>query len=334
MNVNSKAISRGDVARAAGVSVTTVTHALNPPPGVRMHKNTKERVCRIARELGYRPNFFGRALVSGKSFAIALLQPEYEALFMEFYQHMAYGLVSSMAKDDYNLLMTFKDERKNYLKIIQQGRVDGVVVLQSKSTADNFKEIVATGIPTIMLNQPYDCGQWENCANIISDHEKLVDDIMESFCRRKRKNILSINDYNFCIPNFRVFDAFQKKAEEFIKDGVNMVHLLPTKKDFEKQLSNLFESGQRFDAVYMDGEEFIEPYLRLARKYAMECGKDYDLHVSSVDPKISPADIAVPLTLHVQQGEKMGAAAWKSMKNIINKKEFDKQTKIAYSHIN
>lgn len=330
---NSKVVSRGDVARAAGVSVTTVTHALNPPPGVRMNSETRERVCRIARKMNYRPNFFGRALVTGKSFAIGLLQPAYEALFLEFYQRMAYGLAGSMAKDDYNLLMAFRDERKNYLKLIRQGRVDGMVVLQSKSTNDDIREITATGVPTIMLNQPYDCEQLENCANIISDHKKLVNDIMEELRGRNRKNILSINDYNYCIPNFCVFDAFQEKSREFVKYGVSIVNLLPSKDDFEKQLGNLFESGQRFDGIYIDGEEFIESYVRVAREYGMECGKDYDLHISSVNPKISPAAFAYPLTLHVQQGEKMGAAAWESMKKIINKEEFDKQTKIPYLRV-
>jgi DNA-binding LacI/PurR family transcriptional regulator len=330
---NSKVVSRGDVAKAAGVSVTTVTHALNPPAGVRMNAGTKERVCRIAREMGYRPNFFGRALVTGKSFSIGLLQPEYEALLLEFYQHMAYGLASSMSQNDYNLLMAFKDERKNYLKLIRQGRVDGMIVLQSKSTADDFKEIVATGIPTIMLNQPYDCSQLENCANIISDHEKLANDILKEFHKRNRKNILSINDYNYCVPNFCVFDAFQKQVKEFIQDGVNMSHLLPSDEDFEKQLSNLFESGQHFDGVYIDGEEFFETYVRVAYKYGMECGKDYDLHISSVNPNLSLADFDSPLTLHIQQGEKMGIQAWKTMEKIINKEEFNKQTKIPYLKI-
>lgn len=327
---NFKAVSRGDVALAAGVSGTTVTHALNPPAGVRMHAETKERVCRIAREMGYRPNFFGRSLVTGKSFAIGLLQPEYEALFLEFYQRMAYGLASSMAQDDYNVLMAFKDKRKNYMKLIRQGRVDGMVVLQSKSTAADFKEIVATGIPTIMLNQPYDCAGLENCANIISDHENLVNYIMEKFISRKRKNILCINDYNFCVPNFCVFDAFQKKNKEFIKDGVNIVNLLPSEDNFEKQISNLFDSGQRFDGIYIDGEEFIETYVRVAGKYGMECGKDYDLHVSSVKAELSPGDFDLPLTMHIQQGEKMGAQAWLEIKKIVNKEEFNKQIKIPY----
>jgi len=327
---NSKAVSRGDVALAAGVSATTVTHALNPPAGVRMNAKTKERVCRIAREMGYRPNFFGRSLVTGKSFAIGLLQPEYEALFLEFYQHMAYGLASSMAKDDYNLLMAFKDKRKNYMKLIRQGRVDGMIVLQSKSTADDLKEIVSTGIPTIMLNQPYDCAQLENCANIVSDHKNLADNIMEEFLKQKRKNILSINDYNFCIPNFCVFDAFQEKNKELIKDDVNMVHLLPSEDNFEKQISDLFEFGQRFDGIYIDGEELVETYVRVAAKYGMKCGKDYDLHISSVKPELSTADFNFPLTLHIQQGEKMGIQAWQEIKKIINKEEFSKQTKIPY----
>ncbi|MCK4982554.1 MAG: LacI family DNA-binding transcriptional regulator [Victivallaceae bacterium] len=327
---NSKAVSRGDVARAAGVSATTVTHALNPPANVRMNSETKERVCRIAREMGYRPNFFGRSLVTGKSFAIGFLQPEYEALFLEFYQHMAYGLASSMAKDDYNLLMAFKDERKNYLKLVRQGRVDGMIVLQSKSTADDLKEIAATGIPTIMLNQPYDCIRLENCANIISDHQKLANDIMEEFIKRKRKNILCANDYNFCVPNLCVFDAFQLKSKEFIKDGVKVVHLLPPEENFEKQISNLFESGQRFDGIYIDGEELVEAYVRIAHKYGMECGKDYDLHISSVKPELSPSVFDFPLTMHIQQGEKMGSRAWETMNKIINKEEFNKQIKIPY----
>ena len=329
---SSKMVSRGDVARAAGVSATTVTHALNPPDNVRMNSETKKKVCQIAKEMGYRPNFFGRSLVTGKSFAIGFLQPEYEALFLEFYQRMAYGLASSMSKDDYNLLMAFKDKRKSYLKLIRQGRIDGMIVLQSKSTAADFKEIVATGIPTIMLNQPYDCIQLKNCANIISDHEKLVNDIMKEFIKRKRKNILSVNDYDFCVPNFYVFDAFRLKAKEFVRDGVNMVHLLPSE-DFEKQISDLFESGRRFDGIYLDGEELLETYVRVADKYGMKCGKDYDLNVSSVNPKISHSDFDFPLAIHLQQGEKMGIQAWDTIKNIINKKEFKVQTKTPYQKI-
>ena len=195
--------------------------------------------------------------------------------------------------------MTFKDKRKNYLKLIRQGRVDGMIVLQSKSTADDFKEIVAAGVPTIMLNQPYDCTSLDNSANVISDHGKLVNDMVKVFVKRKRKNILSVNDYNFCVPNFSVYEAFKAK------DEVSVFHLLP-EENFEEQLCGLFESGRRFDGVYIDGEEMLETYVRTAGNYGMVCGKDYDLQLSSVKPELSPNDFDFPVILYVQQGEEMG----------------------------
>lgn len=246
---------------------------------------------------------------------------------------MLYGLASRMGKDDYNLLMAFKDESKNYLKLIRQGRVDGMIVLQSKSTADDFKEIAATGTPTIMLNQPYDCSDLSNCANICSNHEKLAADIIKAFRKNKRRHILCVNDYNYCVPNFQVFDAFQLKARKLAKDGVSLTNLLPDENSFNSQINNLFDSGQRFDAVYVDGEEFIMPYVETASKYGMECGRDYDLHVSSVNPKISSTSYNFPLTLHIQQGEQMGNIAWETLKKIINKKEFEQQIQIPYKKI-
>jgi DNA-binding LacI/PurR family transcriptional regulator len=54
-----------DVAAAAGVSPTTVSHALSGKG--RLPETTRRRIARIATELGYRPNAAARNLVSGKS---------------------------------------------------------------------------------------------------------------------------------------------------------------------------------------------------------------------------------------------------------------------------
>jgi len=59
-----------DVARAAGVSITTVSHALNQKTGV--SEDTRKRVREIADELGYRPDPRGRQLASGRTGLVAL----------------------------------------------------------------------------------------------------------------------------------------------------------------------------------------------------------------------------------------------------------------------
>jgi DNA-binding LacI/PurR family transcriptional regulator len=64
-------ISIKDVAREAGVSVTTVSHALNDKG--RLNPDTRARVREVADRLGYRPNPAARSLVSGRTGLIAVM---------------------------------------------------------------------------------------------------------------------------------------------------------------------------------------------------------------------------------------------------------------------
>ncbi|MFC6673731.1 LacI family DNA-binding transcriptional regulator [Marinobacterium aestuariivivens] len=64
-------ITIADVAREAGVSRTTVSHALNDRGQV--DPKTRARVKQIARDLGYRPNLRAQRLRTGKANSIALV---------------------------------------------------------------------------------------------------------------------------------------------------------------------------------------------------------------------------------------------------------------------
>ena len=64
-------VSIRDVAREAGVSVTTVSHALNGKG--RLNAETRKRVREVADRLGYRPNPAARSLVSGHTGLIAAI---------------------------------------------------------------------------------------------------------------------------------------------------------------------------------------------------------------------------------------------------------------------
>lgn len=62
-----------DVAREAGVSVTTVSHSLNRPEGARVSEETRAHVERVAAALGYRANISARALRTRRTDTIALI---------------------------------------------------------------------------------------------------------------------------------------------------------------------------------------------------------------------------------------------------------------------
>lgn len=66
-------VTMRDVAQAAGVSVSTVSHVVNDKKGVRIGKDARERVQRAIEELGYRPNAMAKGLVNGRSRFIGLV---------------------------------------------------------------------------------------------------------------------------------------------------------------------------------------------------------------------------------------------------------------------
>lgn len=65
-----------DVARVAGVSVTTVSHVLNETPNTRTGEETRARVREVARQLGYSPNRLARGLRTRTSGMVGLLTEE------------------------------------------------------------------------------------------------------------------------------------------------------------------------------------------------------------------------------------------------------------------
>lgn len=71
-----KKVGIRDVAAAAGVSVTTVSHVLNETPHTRTAADTSERVRRVAEELGYKPNRFAQGLRTQTSGMVGLVTEE------------------------------------------------------------------------------------------------------------------------------------------------------------------------------------------------------------------------------------------------------------------
>jgi LacI family transcriptional regulator len=71
-----KRVTLAEIAARVGVSATTVSLVLNDKPNSRVGEETRERVLRAARDLGYRPNATARALQSGRSDTIGFLSDE------------------------------------------------------------------------------------------------------------------------------------------------------------------------------------------------------------------------------------------------------------------
>ena len=96
-------VTISDVARAAGVSSSAVSYALNDKPGV--SSETREKVLRVAETMGWKPNSAAKALSDASTRSIGLvLSMNPEVFAVESYaMALIAGLGTELEKRDYSL---------------------------------------------------------------------------------------------------------------------------------------------------------------------------------------------------------------------------------------
>lgn len=145
-----------DVAREAGVSVTTVSHALNGKG--RLSAATRERVSEVAERLGYRANPAARNLVSGRAgliAAMASLPDDPRARFAEYgYYTALIGAASGAAVARDHALIVAPPSRSGL--IWDRVPLDGVIVIDPLIGEPALPALRSRGIPFVTIGRDLD----------------------------------------------------------------------------------------------------------------------------------------------------------------------------------
>lgn len=142
-----------EVAAAAGVSVTTVSHILNRVEGKRVSAETRQRVLQAADELGYVPNGLARGLRLRRSQTVGLVSDEIATT--PFAGRIILGAQEAAARHGMVLLLvnTGGDpelERKS-IEMLLQRQVDGVLYAAMYHRVVELPEQLRS-VPTVLLD--------------------------------------------------------------------------------------------------------------------------------------------------------------------------------------
>jgi DNA-binding LacI/PurR family transcriptional regulator len=121
-------ITIADVAKAAGVSISTVSRILNNKPDVA--EETRRRVEQVIEELRFMPHSLARRLAAGKTHTVALLYPfDQPGSLVEL--DFIVGAATAAGEEGYffNLMMSPVTEN-NLFDLYRSAQVDGVILLQ------------------------------------------------------------------------------------------------------------------------------------------------------------------------------------------------------------
>lgn len=153
----SKKVTIRDIARLAGVSVTTVSQILNGK-GERFSKKTQDKIFMLRDEYGYVPDFNARSLILRRSSSmIGVLVPNISS---PFFGTFVEG-VQQVAQHERMIPLIFSANRnaeleQNYLSQMLERSIDGLIIASATMTTDTIDKIIgARDVPYILFDQNY-----------------------------------------------------------------------------------------------------------------------------------------------------------------------------------
>ncbi|WP_454851112.1 LacI family DNA-binding transcriptional regulator [Promicromonospora soli] len=146
-----------DVARAAGVSISTVSRALASPE--RVAAETRDRVTRVATELGYRPNHAASGLRRGRTHAVGLLVPDLEN---PYFATVTKAVQARARAEGYEVFVADSDEDADVEAELIDAlatRTDGLLVISPRSGEAELRAALV-GVTAVLANRelPADTG--------------------------------------------------------------------------------------------------------------------------------------------------------------------------------
>lgn len=139
-----------DVARAASVSVATVSRVLNDSGPVR--QDTQRRIRNVVDRLHYSPHGAARSLITRKTNTLGVLLPD---VYGEFFSELIRGIDSSAREVGYHVLVSGSHSDPSDIEAMLQamrGRVDGLIVMSPDLAAPTLPKNLTAGLPIVLLN--------------------------------------------------------------------------------------------------------------------------------------------------------------------------------------
>jgi len=164
-----------DVAKRAGVSLSTVSYALS---GTRpISEETRQRVFAAMEDLGYRPHALARGLASKRSRIVALLYPSSERGLGLTELEFVTSAAAAATEKGYHLVLWASDlyDPNELQQLIQPALVDGVIVMEVRMDDPRINWLRQTGFPFSMIGR---CADTAGLAYTDIDFEQTVRDMI------------------------------------------------------------------------------------------------------------------------------------------------------------
>lgn len=203
-----------DVAKIAGVSISTISRVINNSAYV--SPEVKERIEAVLSETGYRPNSLAKELLKNKTDTIGVMLPRIDlGTFAAIFD----GISSVLTANGYNILLANtrdrQDEELRYFKLFHEKRVDGVLYFATGINERHVQAISKLHMPLVVVGQS---GEALSCPSVRLDNFHAAKSMVQHLISlgHRRIGCLAVPDHDVNIGTLRKEGYFAALRESGI----------------------------------------------------------------------------------------------------------------------
>jgi len=204
-------VSMKDIALRCGVSVATVSKALNGQRDI--GEETRNRIEQVAKEMGYMTNAAARALKTNRSYHLGVLfvDERRSGLGHEYFSAMLESFKVEAEARGYDITFinhNVAGKRSTYLQHCLYRGVDGVIIACVDFTDPQVRELVDSGIPLVTIDHVFD-----NRLAVISDNVSGLESLVRYIHSKGHRKIAFLHGENTTVTRRRL-TGFHRACEE------------------------------------------------------------------------------------------------------------------------
>jgi len=214
-----------EVAKEAGVSMTTASRVLNDrPTGIPISEKTRKKVLKTAEKLDYHPNIFARSLRTKKTGIIGVIVSE---IADPYFSEILDEIEQVLNKWEYYFFLSsaqHKPEREEYyLKILRSRHMDGFLFVSGAIlfTSSIKKTMKKSEIPIVLIGRVFN-GPNVRCISVDNFKGKFM--ATEYLIKQGHHNILYINRNKPTIDGQQRLNGYKGAMQKYnLKENIWIV---------------------------------------------------------------------------------------------------------------
>ncbi len=300
------------IAKELGVSVSTVSKALNDSPEI--SEQTKVKIKEYAKLKNYKPNVIGLNLKNRKTKTIGVIIPN---ILNSFFAKVFSGIEKVADKKGYNVITCISNESLekeiHTLEMLSNGTIDGFILSVSEEAQklqdyNHFSAIINDGTPIVMFDRIADEVE---CDKVVVDDFDSALNSTQHLINLGCKNIALISSVdNLSVGKLRADGYLKALKDNNIPVNEKIILRTDSEDDMKAKIDAIFDN--KVDAIFALDENDSVAALRVSLKKGFKVPEDISI-IGFADGILASRRLSPSLTTVSQHGIEIGEVAAKKL---------------------